>query len=423
MVKLLKFKIVPVLVGAVLALSPLALSVSAAVWEGSATLNAYYWGLNANVRYISENLVEKLPFTGTSDYSGIPVVYGNQVVNGIGLKIDPSVQFLDDVDVYISGYAWTAKAAGDTVSVIGNPFNAENYEATYFSGSTGTTGEVLGSLKYVESFAPQPVDSDVQAAPSGITMRVQYAGGEEYPISQLVIKPVVKCGYSFAGGLANYYTNWRYTSVRVITARTSAELDELSNVADQIIAGNQILEAMKGDVVALLQQIYTQTGDIEIALNQTQTLVNNLLGVSQDILGEAQDANSNLVDIYELLSASFNTIIRNQENVYDLLENTLAEIRNHLHAIRDALIEGDGAVSEDVSEMWGETDSTIGGLNELQKPDFSGEDLEVDGYSPDGNVDYLGNVLSPIFSNSLFFSMLMVSMTFCLVAYVLYGKR
>lgn len=420
MVKLLKLKIVPFVVSVVLALSPLALSVSAAVWEGTATLNAYYWGLNADVRYISENLVETLPYTGSGDYSGIPVVYGSQVVNGIGLKIDPDVQFLDDVDVYISGYAWAPAAAGDVVSVIGDPFNADNYEATYFSVSTGTTGEVLGSLKYVESFTPQPVDSAVQSAPTGITMRVQYAGGEEYPISTLVVKPVAKCGYSFANGKKDYYTLWRYTSVRVITAKTSAELDELSNVADQIIAGNEILEAMKGDVVALLQQIYAQTGDIEIAVTQTNTLLNSLLGFVDGLEGQ-------LTNIYSTLSSFVTQLLSmlqsNHQELFDALNTNHSELMDILYHIDSLLGDGDGIIEDDVEDTEIIADSTLGGLNELEKPDFSGEDLEVDGYSPDGNVDYLGNVLAPIFSNSLFFSMLMVTMTFCLVAYVLYGKR
>lgn len=417
--KIVKLHILPCLVCAVLLFSPLSVA-HAAVWEGSATTTVYYWGLNADVKYRKDNVVT-LPYIGGNDYDGFPIVYGSQVVNGIGFDTGTDYTFSSDVDVYISGFPWAAAAAGDTITKIGNPFDEGNYEVTYQNLMTGGTGTVSSGLKEITSFNPSVSDSMI-AYPTngGIEMRMQFAADDAYTISGLKVVPVEKCGWSFANGKPDYYTNWRYTSIRIITASSSAELDELSNVADQIIAGNEILAAMKGDVVAILQDIYRETMDIEIAADRTVDLLDTMLGYVDGIEGQ-------LTDIYGLLSGFFTSITKLLRDQHSDLMGNLADFQmmvdSRLYEIY-AELSGNGTngeITEGVQNQIGEGNLVQEGLGELDKID---PDAAVDNlYTPNGETEEFASVLSSFFENSLVMTMLMVSLSMSFVAYVLYGKR
>ena len=425
-VQYVRLRFVPFLVAGVILVSPLSLCANAAVWEGSAKATVYYWGLNAAVRYRKDNVVT-LPYIGGNDYEGFPIVYGSQVVNGIGFDTGTDYTFSSDVDVYISGFPWAAAAAGDTITKIGNPFDEGNYEVTYQNLMTGGIGSVSSGLKEITSFNPSVSDPAI-AYPTngGIEMRMQFAADEAYTISGLKVVPIEKCGWSFANGKADYYTYWRYTSIRVITAASSAELDELSNVADQIIAGNEILEAMKGDVVALLQQIYSITGDIEIAANKTNQMLTTLLGYVDGLEGQ-------LGNIYSTLSSFTAQLISllqaNNQALLNQIQQSTSELTEILNEIRDYILEDDGGRQSDALDKVEQGSAVQEGLGELQRPDYEDIDTNVGDYvdqfdGGSGESDaVLNGFLGTIFESSMVTSMLMISLTFCMVAYVLYGKR
>lgn len=429
-----RLRLVPLLVSGVILVSPLSLCAEAAVWEGTATMTGYYWGLNADVRYRQDKTIS-LPYTNASDYGDISVCYGSQVVNGMGFATGDDVVFTSDVDVYISGYAWAVNAAGDIVSMIGDPYDIDGYEATYHRVDTDTTGEVVGSLKEITSFDPEVADEINVLRDSGIQMRVQFVASEEYPISDLKIAPVVKSGYSFAGGKADYYTNWIYPSIRVITASSSAELDELSGIADELIAQNQILSAMKGDVVALLQNIYREVGDISIATEAMRTILSALVQYVDDVENGIVEINTELDNIYSMVDHEFGVIDSRLRYIAGWLEYILDDTHTIVDQLDDLYSLVYGFLYESSGEMQDQTDNQIEqgtglqeGLGGLQKPVYEDFDFNADDYlnqydSSGDSAAAVSGFMGVIFGNSMITSMLMITLSFAMIAYVLYGKR
>lgn len=416
--RFVKRKATPSLVAAILLVSPLSLCAQAAVWEGTATIRVDYWGAGNGVNYQMSSQDVTTPI---SSAFALIAPKNNQISNGLYFYEDVQT-WTSAVDVYMGGYL-RATHSDDTIVMYGNPYEGSNYEVTY-RGTEGSSGAVLSSsLVELTPFTP----TETLPHGGGISIRAGWMATEAAPISQIRINPQVMSGWQKVQG-ANYpyATEWVVTSLRVISADTSAELDELSNVADQIIAGNQILEAMKGEVVGLLQQIYIQTGDIEIAATKTNELLTTLLGYVDGLEGQ-------LNSIYTTLTSFTTQLIKllqsNNQALLDQIQQSTSELTEILNEIRDYILEDDGGRLSDSMDKVEQGSAVQEGLNELQKPDyedftFNTEDTvdQFDGGSGESNSAFNG-FMKVIFRSDMITTMMTITLSFAMVAYVLYGKR
>ena len=114
------------------------------------------------------------------------------------------------------------------------------------------------------------------------------------------------------------------------------------------------------------------------------------------------------------------------ESAQRIAERALEEILNE---IRDIIWEADGDRNMEATDKVEQGSAVQEGLGELQRPDYENIDTNVGDYvdqfdGGSGESDaVLNGFLGTIFESSMVTSMLMISLTFCMVAYVLYGKR
>lgn len=406
-VKILKLKIAPLLVAVILAVNPLALCASAAVWEGNANIGFTYWNANGVPFYNGVDVT--LPISGVQREEARP----GFVTNGMRLSLG-ELEFTSPVSIYINGY-YRNSHSGASISVVGDPWNPSNYEVKYtYDNSNIVNQPITGMSDFT------PVDGASMAyVGKGVGLYVKVDASDAHPVKDILVRPINECGWK-RGGANSLKGFWYWTSVRVISAETSAELDELNNIAQQIVAGNETLEAMLGDVVSLLQQIYAITGDINIAADRTANLLNTMLDYVDGIEGQ-------LTDIYGLLSGFFTSITKLLSDQHSELMGSLADfqmmVETRLYEIY-AELSGNGTngeITEGVQNQIGEGNLVQEGLGELDKID---PDAAVDNlYTPNGETEEFASVLSSFFENSLVMTMLMVSLSMSFVAYVLYGKR
>lgn len=415
-VQYVRLRFVPFFVAGVILVSPLSLCAQAAVWEGNANLGYVYWGSTNGVAYFSGKDIV-LPLSGVS----LEETVNQRTSNGMRLDLG-SAEFSSPVSIYISGY-YRNSHSGATITEIGDPWNAANYEISY---CVGTNTKHTLQPEYIAIFTPTD-DASMAYVGDGMTLVATVDASEITPSKDIKVRPIKECGWKRTGA-SSLQGQWLYTSVRVIGAETSAELDELNNIAQQIVAGNATLEAMLGDVVGLLQQIYVITGDIEIAADRTVDLLNTMLDYVDGIEGQ-------LTDIYGLLSGFFTSITKLLQNQHSELMGSLADfhmmVEGRLHDIYMELSGegGSGDIIEGTKEQVEQGSAVQEGLGELEKPDYEDFEFNADDYvdqfdggSGESQTAFTG-FMNAIFGSGMITTMMMVTLSFAMVAYVLYGKR
>lgn len=411
-VQYVRLRFVPFLVSGVILVSPLSLCANAAVWEGNASIGYTYWGGNGVAYMHSQDIV--LPSSGVA----LQETVNQRTSNGMRLALG-DVAWTKPLTIYISGFYFNTHSAA-TIAQVGDPMHPSNYEIKFRDTSRDVTGAL--DIDKISSFTP---NYDAAYVGRGLSLVASLDASEDEPVADVLVRPHTECGWKRTG--ANSYQGfWYWTSVRVISAETSAELDELNNIAQQIVAGNETLEAMLGDVVGLLQQIYAITGDIEIAADRTVDLLNTLLEYVDGVEGQ-------LGNIYSTLSSFTAQLISllqsNNQALIQQIQQSTGELTEILNEIRDLIWESDGGRENDAADKVEQGSAVQEGLGELQRPDYEDIDTNVGDYvdqfdGGSGESDAaLSGFLGRIFESSMVTSMLMISLTFCMVAYVLYGKR
>lgn len=122
-------------------------------------------------------------------------------------------------------------------------------------------------------------------------------------------------------------------SARVIATESSGDLEALKDIADAVIAGNQILSAMYGDILAVCNQIYQRTGSIL----ETQRLANTYLIAIRDYL---QSLNTTTEAIYSLLGAKFDLLISTIQTESDDIQAAIDKAVQDMIAYLDAAFSG-----------------------------------------------------------------------------------
>lgn len=416
--RFVRLRLVPLLVSGVILVSPLSLCANAAAWEGIVKTRVDYWGVSNGIHYQMSGGSVNAPL---SDSGWLLTPKNNSVCNGMYF-LEDSVTWTGPVDVYIGGYMRSV-VASEKITISGDPYDYNNYDVTY-RGSDGQSGAVLGTKAEFSRFTP----NETRPHGDGITARVSFIASEGAPISEIRLCPAVESGWYKPASANN--GEWIITSLRVISSESSAELDELNEVTDQLIANNQLLAAMQGDIVALLQDIYREVGDINIAADAMRTILTALVQYVDDIESGLIEINGELVNIYSLMGSFMVSMESNLKSLYKMLdgylmdmEMTLRDLSDFVGQIYDGLFTSDHVAGDEAFEQVQEGSSVQDSLGDLQKPAIDSIIPDMEQYVPETDAEGLTNFMGVVFSNNIVRSMLMITLSMSLVAYVLYGKR
>lgn len=320
-----------------------------------------------------------------------------------------STLFYDNVTVYFS-YYYQRMYSGNTLTTRGDYLNANNWSCTYINDYGNTSSPVgVDSYKELQGTASS-ANGKVYA------LQASFVGDEIHPIKEITImRPNFNVGFTLNGSGGNSAgVAWaiNYPSVRVITTQYSEEMAALDRVAEEIAAQSDILLAMKGDLVAILQDIYQMTGDMYAAQNLLNTYVSQLLPYIQSI-------DQTTMNIYSLLSTQLRLLETAIENAADSVEAAISAQTAAMIAYLDQLFNTGNEVPDDTYNQQQDAANILDQMGALQKPDVNTVVPEIGDYT-DGGVS---GVLGAIFSSNLIVTMMTLSASFAFGAYVLFGKR
>lgn len=276
------------------------------------------------------------------------------------VQLDAKDTFTGNVGIYFS-YFFESESSFTRVTPTGKP------SISYVNANGGTgTGTVDG-------FSPYEPSSSAVSTSKGYNVIARYVGTEEYPISSLRIEwPSSTC---LMNGPASSTAFLKVPSFRVISTETSAELDALQSMADEIAAQSDILNAMYGDLVAVCNSIYQATQDIKVA----QDLANTYLSDIARVLGNIDDTTSR---IYDLLDVQFQLLISTIQTESDDIQAAIAK------QTQDIIAYLDNAFSGSIGQLPGQTDNLQGQI--------SNNDTAENNYKSDATTRF--NELSATFT-------------------------
>lgn len=158
-------------------------------------------------------------------------------------------------------------------------------------------------------------------------------------------------------------------SASVVATESSADLEALENIADQISQNNAIMQAMYGDIMSALNAILEKTGSLEAAqevanayilqvvqqlqqLNSTSssiyTLLSTYLHYLQQIAETAQDIKTELAAFHSDFMTKLDLLISTVSQESDDIQAKMEEIYEQLQAWLDSQFEQ--AIDEDFEQ-------------------------------------------------------------------------
>lgn len=389
------------------------LSVLCAIPAAAAELSGKATG---SFGYITTSNVFETKVGSTLSYSSlseqsIPTSFYGAKIKAVGLG---SLDLTDDgsfytgaVGVYFSYYIYCP--------VIYSLVSSPSPPTTRYKNYLGQDGTGDNMVK-ITSFTPVGVTPGAASGYTrGYAVNAQFLGSDEAPISNLRVVGSASSVIARCNSAELLYNDSEivFASIRAVGTETSAELSELENIADGIVAQNQILTAMYGDIMAVLNAINTQTGDII----ETQRLANTYLSAIKSTLATLSNTTTN---IYSLLSAQFSALISAVNTASTDLQAAIAAQTAAIIAYLESLqnvTEVPPAI-KDQTDQGAQIQQDMAGM---QKPDVSAPDM-TDFFSPE-DAKPLNDVLGQIFGSNFIVTLLLIAFSMAFVGYVLYGKR
>lgn len=389
------------------------LSVLCAIPAAAAELSGKATG---SMGYVSSSNVFETKVGSTLSYSSlseqsIPTSFYGAKIKSVGLG---SLDLADDgsfytgaVGVYFSYFIYCP--------VIKSLVSSPAPPTTRYKNHLGQDGTGDNMVK-ITSFTPVGITPGAASGYTrGYAVNAQFLGSDDAPISHLRVVGSASSVIANCDSTQALYDDSKivFASLRAVGTETSAELSELENIADGIVAQNEILTAMYGDIMAVLNAINAQTGDII----ETQRLANTYLSAIKSTLASLSNTTTN---IYSLLSAQFSVLISAVNTASTDLQAAIAAQTAAIIAYLDAL--------QNVTDVPGSiTDATNQGkqiqndLNGMNKPDVTAP--KTDDFFTPADAQPFTDVLGNLFSSNLIVTLLLVSLSMAFVAYVLYGKE
>ena len=174
-------------------------------------------------------------------------------------------------------------------------------------------------------------------------------------------------------------------SASIVSTETSADLDALEDIADEIAAGNEILSAVYGDIMELLNSLYSRLGDMQQAqelanaylfeiaekltsLDATASNIYSLLGTYmhylQDIAETADDIYSELQSFHTDFMSMIELLIGTVQAESDDIQAKMEEIYNLLIAYLDNTFAS--AINPDQDQAIGDTNDVMQDSNDIE---------------------------------------------------------
>lgn len=174
----------------------------------------------------------------------------------------------------------------------------------------------------------------------------------------------------------------KITSLQVIQSSAStAELNQLKDIAAGIAQSNQILSAMYGDILAVCNSIYERTGTILEAQQKTNELFSSIIPILNSL-------NTNVANIYSTLNTYFNLVIKAIDNQTVTLDQSIKDAEKALETYLKPMID----YFNELEKTTGESASTL----PSHKNDLDGFASDSNGID-DNAVTGLASLL-PVFS-------------------------
>lgn len=389
------------------------LSVLCAIPAAAAELSGKATG---SFGYISSSDVFEMKVGSTLSYSSlseqsIPTSFYGAKIKAVGLG---SLDLTDDgsfytgaVGVYFSYFIYCP--------VINSLVSSPSPPTARYKNHLGQDGTGDNMVK-ITSFTPVGVTPGAASGYTrGYAVNAQFLGSDEAPISNLRVVGSASSVIARCDPTSLLYDDSKivFASIRAVGTETSAELSELENIADGIVAQNGILTAMYGDIMAVLNAINTQTGDII----ETQRLANTYLSAIKSTLATLSNTTTN---IYSLLSAQFAALISAVNTASTDLQAAIAAQTAAIIAYLES-IQNVTEVPPSIADDTAQGDTIRNDLNGLDKPDLTAPDPSD--FFTDADAQPFTNVLGQLFSSNLVVTLMLVAFSMAFVGYVLYGKR
>lgn len=204
-----------------------------------------------------------------------------------------------------------------------------------YEDSNGTLHRINLSAADISAWAPAL--NYPYLSQTGYTVKCSFQSSPESPIYN---PSIWSDTYDGSGNTFCYYNidsdttpATIITSARLISGRTSAEIEGLENIADQIAAQSEILSAMYGDIMAVLNSMYSRLGDIQAVLELSNTYFQSIITILENI-----DATT--VDIYNLLASQFELLISTVNTASSDIQSAIASQTASLIAYFDNVFSG-----------------------------------------------------------------------------------
>lgn len=225
-------------------------------------------------------------------------------------------EFVGTMGIYVSFYYATSN--------IGSSFPLESTDpaaSQFVVGSQGQSTKIWSyqPLSGFDTFQPSMSD---EFCSRGVVLKGRVESTADYPnsIVDIQVDPdflndpkfyaVVQ---AYQGGSTSYIY---YPSVQLVDAQNDAILDQMEGIANSIAQQNEILSAMYGDIMQVLNSIYARTGDLLEAQNLTNQYFSSIIPLLEAI-------KSTTNNIYTLLSQQFALLISTIQSESDDIQATI----------------------------------------------------------------------------------------------------
>lgn len=273
---------------------------------------------------------------------------------------------------YYIGFTYPNYSSGNTTPVLSgvadeNTFlsqqkNKDEWSMVYYDQNSSTKPFPASSIRFSDVVAPS-VGSSYTSYSRAISCRINYNLPADDTLSGFQIGhdlmsrhtsiPAYYFGayYTYTSGGTGPRIGLFMPSFSIVATETPADLVALEGIADAITQQNAILSSYYGDIVSLLNRLYSRLGDLETAANLANTYlqsivshitsldstVNNIHGLISTYLHFLQDIASSAASIDTELK-QFHT------DFIDRLDQIIAAINSESPDISDPTDGAQGAI-------------------------------------------------------------------------------
>lgn len=254
----------------------------------------------------------KYPYGGNTVGPLASGTYSSHRVYGLyDFAIEPGtmgqVFLTSNFGFYFSYFGVTSSSPGFTDLPAGL-YPVATYDLVVYYGDGSQDASASVGTVTTEDFVPAKVSGYSYTTPVGRSFKVVVNASAEKPITGFACRTMNEflCYAGDSLGLGTIQApRLVIASPRLIYASAPGELEGLENIADSITAGNQILSAMYGDIMAICQAIYERCGDMLEAQNLANQYFAQLLPLIESVLASQNSTNNKIDQLYNYLHSAF----------------------------------------------------------------------------------------------------------------------